>query len=75
MWLRATATTPTLRAQTPPCQIHRTWFSAVEIDDTNRAPEFLDQDLKMDGDQTDQEREIAENTGAGEAIGGGQTVR
>ena len=43
-----------------------TGFMAVEIDDTNRAPEFPDQDDKMDGDQTDQEREIAENTAAGE---------
>ena len=44
-------------------------FSAVEIDDTNRAPKFADLDDKMDGDQTDQEREIAENTAAGEYIG------
>ena len=44
-------------------------FSAVEMDDRNRAPEFPDQDLEMDGDQTDQEREIAENTVAGEYIG------
>ena len=35
---------------------------AVEIDDTNRAPKFADLDDKMDGDQTDQEREIPENT-------------
>ena len=41
----------------------------MKVDDTNRAPEFLDQDLEMDGDQTDQEREIAENTVAGEYIG------
>ena len=38
-----------------------TGFMAVEIDDTNRAPTFPDQDDKMDGEQTDQEREIAEN--------------
>ena len=44
-------------------------FEAVEIDDTNRAPEFPDQDLKMDGDQTDQEREIAENTLAAVDVG------
>ena len=41
---------------------------AVEIDDTNRAPKFPDLDDKMDGDQTDQEREIAENTEAGLSI-------
>ena len=44
-------------------------FAAVEIDDTNRAPKFADQDDKMDGDQTDQEREIPENTAAGDPIG------
>ena len=42
---------------------------AVEIDDTNRAPEFPDQDEDTEGDQTDQEREIAENTEAGVIIG------
>ena len=44
-------------------------FKAVEIDDTNRAPEFPDQDLKMDGDQTDQAREIEENREAAQSIG------
>ena len=44
-------------------------FMAVEIDDTNRAPEFPDLDDKMDGDQTDQEREIAEDAVAGMPIG------
>ena len=34
----------------------------VEIDDTNKAPEFPDQDMETDGDQTDQERMVAENT-------------
>ena len=38
----------------------------VEIDDTNKAPEFPDQDMETDGDQTDQERMVAENTGSGE---------
>ena len=33
---------------------------AVEIDDTNRAPTFPDQDDDMDGDQTDQERDSGE---------------
>ena len=46
-----------------------TGFMAVEIDDTNRAPEFPDQDMETDGDQTDQEREIEENADAGESIG------
>ena len=41
----------------------------VEIDDTNKAPEFPDQDMEMDGDQTDQERMVAEKTQAGEIIG------
>ena len=36
----------------------------------NEAPEFPDQDLEMDGDQSDAaERKVAENTAAGEAIG------
>ena len=39
--------------------------NAVEIDDTNRAPTFPDQDMETEGDQTDLEREIAENTAAG----------
>ena len=43
--------------------------NAVEIDDTNKAPEFPDQDMETDGDQTDQERMVAENTGSGEGIG------
>ena len=46
---------------------------AVEIDDTNRAPTFPDQDMETDGDQTDQEREIAENTAAGMNVGNGVT--
>ena len=49
-------------------------FSAVEIDDTNRAPEFPDQDLKMDGDQTDQERTVLENTAADMGIAMGNPV-
>ena len=36
----------------------------------NDAPEFPDQDLEMDGDQSDEAtRKVAENTAAGEAIG------
>ena len=45
---------------------------AVEIDDTNRAPTFPDQDEDTEGDQTDQEREIAEDAedeAAGRVIG------
>ena len=34
----------------------------VEADDTNKAPAFPDQDMEADGDQTDQERTVAENT-------------
>ena len=34
----------------------------VEADDTNKAPEFPDRDTETDGDQTDQERTVAENT-------------
>ena len=41
----------------------------VEEDDTNKAPAFPDQDMEADGDQTDQERTVAENTAASEVIG------
>ena len=41
----------------------------VIADRRPKAPEFPDQDMEMAGDQTDQEREIAENTAAGENIG------
>ena len=41
----------------------------VEIDNTNKAPEFPDQDMETDGKQTDQEREIAENMVAGRNVG------
>ena len=34
----------------------------VEADDTNKAPAFPDQDMEADGDQTDQERTVEENT-------------
>ena len=34
----------------------------VEEDDRNKAPAFLDQDMEADGDQTDQERTVPENT-------------
>ena len=42
----------------------------VLADTRNKAPEFPDQDTEMDGRQTAQERMIAENTAAGEIIGG-----
>ena len=51
-----------------------TGFRAVEIDDTNRAPKFADLDLKMDGAQTDLEREIPENTAA-DTLQNGLAVR
>ena len=41
----------------------------VEMDDTNKAPEFPDRDMEAEGDQTDQERMLEENTAAGEDIG------
>ena len=41
----------------------------VEEDDTNKAPAFPDQDMETDGDQTDQERTVAENTAANADIG------
>ena len=41
----------------------------VEADDTNKAPEFPDQDMEIDGDQTDQERTVAENTDSGDGFG------
>ena len=71
MFLRATAryTDPEGSGKMAMSDPTEDGFSGVEIDDTNRAPEFPDLDDKMDGDQTDQEREIAENTDAGEMIG------
>ena len=41
----------------------------VEEDDTNKAPAFPDQDMEADGDQTDQERTVEENTAANADIG------
>ena len=66
MFLRATATyTDPEGSDTAMSDPEEEGFDEVEIDDTNRAPKFPDLDDKMDGDQTDQEREIAENTVAG----------
>ena len=69
-YLRATASyTDPEGSDTAMSDPGETGFMAVEIDDTNRAPKFPDLDDKMDGDQTDQEREIAENAVAGMPIG------
>ena len=68
-YLRATATSYTDPQGSDQPEVSVVSDNAVEIDDTNKAPEFPDQDMEMDGDQTDQERMVAENTVAGEAIG------
>ena len=39
-------------------------------DTANQAPEFPDQDMEMEGRQTAQTKEVAENTAAGQDIGG-----
>ena len=46
----------------------------VEEDDTNKAPTFPDQDMETDGDQTDQERTVEENTDSGGNIGDADPV-
>ena len=43
--------------------------NAVVVDNRNRAPAYEDLDTETDGRQTDQTREVAENTGAGELVG------
>ena len=71
-YLRATASyTDPEGSDTAMSDPAETGFMMVEIDDTNRAPKFPDLDDKMDGAQTDQGREIAENTDAGEDVGDG----
>ena len=73
-FLRATATSytdPEGSGKTFMSNPEEMGFVAVEIDDTNRAPKFEDQDDEIDGDQTDQEREIAENTAAAMNVGNG----
>ena len=69
-YLRATAryTDPEGSGKTAMSNPNESGFSVVEIDNTNRAPKFPDLDLKMDGDQTDQERDVEENV-AGEMVG------
>ena len=61
MFLRATATSYTdpQGSGQPAVSVVS---SAVEKDDTNKAPEFPDQDMETDGDQTDQKRMVPENT-------------
>ena len=68
-YLRATATSYTDPQGSGQPAVSAASANAVEIDDTNRAPTFPDQDMEAEGDQTDQKREIAENTDAGEDIG------
>ena len=43
--------------------------NAVVVDNRNRAPEFPDLDMETEGRQTDQTREVEENTAAGGPIG------
>ena len=68
-YLRATATSYTDPQGSGQPAVSAASANAVEIDDTNRAPTFPDQDMEAEGDQTDQEREIAENTETALAIG------
>ena len=68
MYLRATATSYTDPQGSDQPEVPVVSANAVETDDTNKAPEFPDQDMETDGDQTDQERMVAENTAAGQAI-------
>ena len=42
----------------------------VLADTRNKAPVFPDQDDEMEGEQTDQERSVAENTDSDMPIGG-----
>ena len=44
-------------------------MNPVLADTRNKAPVFSDQDPEMDGDQTDQERSVRENTPSGTSIG------
>ena len=71
MYLRATATSYTDPQGSGHTEMPVLVVSdnMVEIDDTNKAPEFSDQDMETDGDQTDQERMVEENTEPGEVIG------
>ena len=43
-------------------------------DTRNKAPVFPVQDAEMDGDQTDQERTVEENTASGTPIGAAVTA-
>ena len=61
-YLRATATSYTDPQGSGQPAVSAVSANAVEMDDTNKAPEFPDQDMEAEGDQTDQERMVAENT-------------
>ena len=69
MYLRATATSYTDPQGSGQPEVSVVSTNMVEIDDTNKAPEFPDQDMETDGDQTDQERSVLENTAAAADIG------
>ena len=43
--------------------------NTVLADTRNKAPVFPDQDIEMDGEQTDQKRSVEENTESGQSIG------
>ena len=68
-YLRATAMSYTDPQGSDQPKVSVASANMVEMDDTNKAPEFPDQDMETDGDQTDQEKMVAENTDAGMAIG------
>ena len=69
MFLRATATSYTDPQGSGQPEVTVVSANAVEKDDTNKAPEFPDQDMETEGEQTDQERTVEENTDAGMPIG------
>ena len=68
-YLRATATSYTDPQGSGQPEVTVVSGNAVEIDDTNKAPEFPDQDMETEGEQTDQDRMVAENTAADAEIG------
>ena len=63
-YLRATATSYTDPQGSDQPEVSVVSANMVEMDDRNKAPEFPDQDMKAEGDQTDQERMVPENTEA-----------
>ena len=68
-YLRATATSYTDPQGSGQPEVTAVSGNAVEMDDTNKAPEFPDQDMETEGEQTDQERMVPENTAADTAVG------